>query len=459
MRFISVIFAGILVSSLFVIGAIPATTNATVTNEETPLNNGPFQASYLSMSITPDKTVYLTGETVNITVSTSAINTHIHLQAQLADGSQVEIANFTTNYSHTVSWTAPSTPGQIRFTCQGEALAEVWDYCTRYVCFGDPPDCHWDTYPCLRSITITGNASNDIRVFSRVTSISGHITDTNQRPVPGATVYLSNTAQSTTSNNDGYYEFGSYELEDNFALLNQIPTVTETVSVEAVACEPQPGKTIQVQADHGASDVNFILKRSFYPADIDLSQFTLAAFTGWPAAAEYSTWQNILGVTIDGPVQPTKLLFGTKEIPPLLFNIGDKKLYLVTNPEFGRYFLEVQGTVNTQYTVAAAATLNGIYLQPITTNGTIASKEVQRTRVMLEPDQLELKVIKPFPLLLIIIPAVVVLLGGLAAAYFLTGRKWLRPQKASTGRKRLKTKEKAKALTSGKSTVRKTKKK
>jgi hypothetical protein len=292
-----------------------------------------------------------------------------------------------------------------------------------------------------------------------MTSISGHILDTNQQPVPGATLYLSNTAQSTTSNNDGYYEFSSYELSNNFALLNQIPTVTETVSVEAIACEPQPGITVQVQAEHGATNVNFTLRRSFYPPDIDLSEFTFDTFSGWPEAEEYSTWQNIMGITIGGSVEPGRLLYGTKEISPQLFTIGNKKLYLITKPEFGSYFLELQGAQNTGYAVAAASTLNNTYLEPVTVSGSIEGQNSQRLRLTLEPGGIELKVIKPLPLLLIIIPIVIVLLGGLAAAYFLTRGKVRIRSKKSAARKSQKTKVAARTKTKEKSTVKKTKKK
>jgi hypothetical protein len=457
------ILTAILVSALFVIGSTitpyhaaasalpqkeaPSITHATLTNKAITTSDGSFQPSYLSMSLTTDKAVYLAGETVNITISTSSINTHIRLMAQLPDGSQQAIENFTTNYSHTVSWTAPSISGQIRLTCTGEALTEIWDYCTRWVCIGT--DCYWDNYPCLRSISITGNAYNDIRVFSRTASISGHIIDTNQRPVPGATVTILGTGQSTTSNGDGNYQF-TYQLGNNFGLVNQIPTVIDTITMDAVACEPQPGKSIQIQAESGASEVNFTLNRSFYPPDIDLSEFTFAAFPGWPAAKEYATWQNIAGITIDGEVQPTKLQYGTKEISPQLFDIGNKKLYLITTPEFGRYSLDVQGIPGTQYKVAAAVTLNGSYVQPVAINGTIESKGSQRLRFILESGQMQLQVIKPFPIIWIIIPIVVVLLGGLVAAYFLTGGK-TRWGKAFAGRKPSQTTE----LTKAKKTVQK----
>ncbi len=477
MRLNSWVWLTILVLGLFTIGSAvapchaivldspteksaPIITNATLADKETAPSKAAFQPSYLSMSLTTDKSVYLTGETINITVSTNAVNTHVRLQAQLPGGSQATVGNFTTNGTYTLSWMAPSTPGYIRFACYGEATTEIWDYCNRYVCPDlDGADCYWETYPCLRSIQVTGNASSDIRVFSRMTSISGHIIDTNQQPVPGATLYLSSTAQSTTSNNDGYYEFSSYELSNNFALLNQIPTVTETVSVEAIACEPQPGITVQVQAEHGATNVNFTLRRSFYPPDIDLSEFTFDTFSGWTEAEEYSTWQNIMGITIGGSVEPGRLLYGTKEISPQLFTIGNKKLYLIANPEFGSYFLELHGAQNTGYAVAAASTLNNTYLEPVTVSGSIEGQNSQRLRLTLEPGGIELKVIKPLPLLLIIIPIVIVLLGGLAAAYFLTRGKVRIRGKKSAARKSQKTKVAARTKTKEKSTVKKTKKK
>jgi len=420
------------------IESIPAITNATLSGEKTTPGKAAFQASYLSLSITTDKSIYLTGETVNITVSTNAFNTHIRVLAQLPGGYQETIGSFTTNATHTLSWQAPSTPGVITFTCEADAFMEAWDTCSRYVCVDD--DCSWEYYPCLRSIPVTDNAASSVRIFSRTTSISGNIIDTNQRPVPGAAIYLASTMQSTTSNDDGYYEFSSYQLGNNYALLNQIPTATETVSVEAIACEPQPGKTIQVQAESTASNVNFTLKRAFYPPDIDLSEFSFGAFTGWQEANEYATWQNILGITIAGPVEPGKLSYGTKDISPQLFNTGNKKLYLITNPEFGRYFLELQDAQKTGYTVAAAATLNNLYFEPVTVSGSIEGKNDQRLRLTVSPGGIELKVIKSASPLLFIIPAVVVLLGGLIAAYFLTRGKFHGTVKTFISRKSPKTK-------------------
>ena len=438
LRFTLLIWAAILILGLFAIGSAvapcyaavlyppteesaPIITNATLSSEEITQSKVAFQTSSLSLSIATDKPVYLTGETVTITVNTNVSNTYGRLLAKLPNGYQETIGSFSTSGTYTFTWPAPATSGQTELTCEGQAIVEVWSTCNRYVC--DGTDCWWDTYPCIQSMTVTGNAFYDIRVFNRVTSISGLVTDTNQRPIPGATVYLSGTRQSTTANNDGAYQF-TYELGNNYTSINQIPAVTETVSVEAVACEPQPGKAVQVQAERGASNVNFTLKRSFYPPGIDLSEFTFDAFPGWQEAKEYSTWQNILGITVNGPAEPRKLSYGNKEISPPLFNIGNKKLYLITKPEFGRYFLELQGPQNTEYTVASAATLNNSYLLPISVSGIIEGKDGQQLRLMLNQNGMELKPIKPFPLLLIIIPIVVVVIGGLIAAYFLTGRKF-----------------------------------
>ena len=471
MRLNSWTWLTILVLGLFIIGfavapchatisdppteeAIPIITNATLAGEDIAPSKAAFQTSYLSLSIGTDKSVYLTGETVNISVSTSTANTHIRLLAQLPDGSQETIGSFTTSGTYTLAWTAPSTSGYIRFICEGDALAEIWDTCTRYVCFDE--DCWWEPYPCLRSMRVTGNASADIRIFSRAASISGHVIDTNQNPVPMANVYVASTMQSTTTNNDGFYEFSSYQLGNNYALVNGIPTATETISVEAIACEPQPPITVQVQADGGATDVNFTMRRAFYPPDIDLPDFTFNAFPNWSEAEEYSTWQNILGITVDGPVEPKKFSYGTKEIlSPLLFNIGAKKLYLITNPEFGAYFLELQGAQNTGYTVAAAATLNNFYLEPVTFSGSIEGKDDQRLRLTLRADGIVLEVIKPTSPLIIIIPIVVVVLGGLAAAYFLTRGKFRITGKKPAVRKPPKTKDTAKTKISKKPAAKK----
>lgn len=200
MRFILLILVAILVLGLLTIGfmlapcqatasnfsaneATPIITNATLSNEETTPRKVAFQASYLSLSLRTDKPVYLTGETIAITVSTSVSNTRVRVLAQLSGGYQETIGNFTTSGIYTLSWPAPSTSGQVKFTCEGEAIVQVWSTCTRVVCADK--DCWWETYPCLQSTTVTGNAFYDIRVFSRATSISGSVTDTNQRPIPG----------------------------------------------------------------------------------------------------------------------------------------------------------------------------------------------------------------------------------------------------------------------------------
>jgi hypothetical protein len=437
---------------------MPAVIPTTATHNSDIWIDYPLQPSYLSLTLVTDKAVYLSGEQVNITLTTSAYNTHVNLTAQLPDGSQQTIGNFTFNYSHTVSWTAPETSGQIRLTCTGEALSEVWDYCTRYVCHGDPPDCHFEDYTCLRTITVTGSSYNDISVYSRTASISGAITDTNQRPVPGATVTILGTMQSTTSNSDGYYQF-TYQLGNNFGVVNQIPTVTDTLTVDAVACEPQPGKTIQIQAGQASSGVNFTLNRIFYAPDLDLSEFTYSDFNNWTAATDFTVWQNIAGITINGPVQVTRFQYGSKSISPMLFNITNKQLYLITMPELGSYTLDMQGSPNSQYTVAAAATLNSNYLQTVTVGGTIASSGSQRLRLNLQQGQIQLQVLKPFPVLAIIIPIVVIVIGGLVAAFFLTGGKnrWgkvFSRQKKSAATKITTTKTPTSKRTSVKSTAR-----
>lgn len=442
MRSSLLVLMAILISALFIFGIaitpyasalnspqkeiIPKANQATLNNNQTYFSHYPSQPSYLSLSVTTDKSVYLSGETVSITVTTSAINTHVSLAAQLPDGSTQSIENFTFNYTRTVSWTAPATSGQIRLNYDGDAIVEAWDYCTRYICTGPGlTDCHWQSYPCFRSFSVTGNTYNYITVFSRDTSVSGRIMDSNQRPIPGATVSILSTGQSTQSDNEGYYLF-TYKLGNIYTLVNEIPTANDTITVDAVACEPQPGKTIQIPAESGSSNIDFTLNRSFYPPDLDLSQFVYSSFPGWTAARDYVTWQNIAGITINSTVHVAKFQYGNKEISPMFFDIGNKILYLITAPESGRYLLDIQGPPDSQYTVAAAATVNGSYLPPITVNSAVESKGSQRLSFILQPDQIQLEVIKPFPVIGIIIPVIVIVLGGLAAAYFLTGgnKRW-----------------------------------
>jgi Carboxypeptidase regulatory-like domain len=402
---------------------VPSIIPATPTNDTAPLGIFPLQPSYLSLSLTTDKAVYLSGEVINITVSTTSIDTHISLMARLPDGSLQPIENFALNYSHTVSWTAPAVSGQIRIICDGEARVEVWNYCTRYVCTG-PSDniCHWANFPCLQTVPVTGNTYNDIRVFSRAAPVSGRVIDSNQRPVAGATVAILSTGQSTMTDNNGNYQL-TYQLGNNYGLVNQVPTMTDTLTVDAIACEPQPPKSIQIQAESGASNVNFALNRVFYPPDLDLPEFTYAAFSIWPPARDFFTWQNIAGITVEGQVQVTKIQYGSTELSPQFFTIGDKGLYLITTPQPGRYLIDIQGPPNSQYAAAAAATVNSAYIEPVTVNSTLGPTGSQRLRFTLQSDQIQLQVLKTFPILALIIPVIVAVLGGLVAAFFLTGGK------------------------------------
>jgi len=405
---------------------VPQTTPAILSRNTAPPADYLPQPSYLSLSLTTDKSIYLTGEVINITVSTSTFNTHISMMARLPDSSLQPIENFTLNYSHTVSWTAPNVSGPIRIICDGQAQAEVWNYCTRFMCFG-PSDnsCHWETFPCLQTVPVTGNTYNDIRVFGRNAPISGRVIDSNQRPVSGATVTLISTGQSTMTDNNGNYQM-TYQLGNNYGLINQIPSAPDNLTVDAIACEPQSPQSVQIQAEVGAPNVNFTLNRVFYTPDLDLSEFNYASFSGWPPARDLATWQNIAGITVDGPVQIAKLQYDSTEISPQLFTIGSKQLYLITTPQPGSYLIDIGGTPNSVYTAAAAATVNSSYLEPVTVDTTIPAQGSQRLRFTLQSDQIQLQVYKPFPLPAIIIPVVVVVLGGLAAAYFLTGgrQRW-----------------------------------
>ncbi len=441
MKFSLLVLSAILVSALSIVGlAVAPTASAlpSLQRETTPIEF-PLQPYYLSVTLTTDKAVYLAGETVSITVTTSVINTHVRITAQLLDGSESQIGSFTFNYSHTFSWTAPATSGQIRLNCDAEALTEVWDYCTRLVCVGpDDTDCHLENAPCLRTITVTGNTYNSISVFPRTASVSGRVLDTNQNPVPGAALTLGSTGQTATSGNDGSYQF-SLQLGNNYGLINGIPAVTDTITVDAVACEPQPGKNVQIQAGQNASSVNFTLNRVFYPADLDLSYFTYAALPGWTAARDFATWQNIMAFTVDGPVQLAEVRLGNQPVTPTSFDIIGKKLYFITAPELGSYVLDIAGAPNSEYTIGAAATINGNYLQQTGVTSALNSSGNERLKFVLEPGQIQLQVRQPFPIALTIIIIVIFVLGGLAAAFFLTGgiKRW---RTAFTFRKPAKTK-------------------
>src|SRR4030042_6149123 len=120
MRLNSCTWLTILVLGLFTIGPVvapcsaavsdspaeksaPIITNATLAGEETAPGKASFETSSLSLSLTADKPVYLTGEPINITVSTSTTNTHVRVQAQLPRGRQETLGDFTTNGTYAIS--------------------------------------------------------------------------------------------------------------------------------------------------------------------------------------------------------------------------------------------------------------------------------------------------------------------------------------------------------------------
>jgi len=425
MKFGLLVLTAILISTLSIVGlaVVPAASASSSLHPERSLNEYPFQpySSYLSLTLTTDKAVYLSGETVDITMTTNAYNTHVRLTARLPDGSLSQIGSFTFNYSHTVSWTAPATAGQIRLNGDADALMEVWDYCNRWICT-DNTTCHWANFPCLRTAAVMGNTYNTINVYSRNASIGGRVVDTSQNPIPGATVTISSTGQTTTTGSDGSYQF-NLQFGNSYGLTNGVPTVFDTITVDAVACEPQPGKTVQIEAGQSISNVDFTLNRIFYPADLDPSYFTYDALVGWTEARDFATWQNITSITVDGPAQIVQIQFGSPPVAPMAFSLGGKSVYFVTAPQFGRYQLDMGGEPGAQFIVSAAATVNGSYLPQTALNGALGSNGSQRVRLNLEPDQIQLQLARSLPIALVIVPIVIVIIGGLVAAFFLTGGK------------------------------------
>ena len=396
-------------------------TSATLADRQTPPGRlGPATSS-LSLSLSVEPTVCLTEEWVGISVRTNIDGAKVRLLAELASGATEEIGEFTVRGSRTEQWRAPRSSGLVELLCEGSAQVQemVWTTCYTTAVVGQ--QLVIQSYPCQRILTRTykDTTSCDLRVYDRRAPISGQVTDTRNQPVCGAVVRLPGTGQSTKATSQGKFNLSSYEISGSYELQGDVPTASETVSVEAVACKAQ-SRTIQVPAERGVSNADFTLERCFYPAAISMSKFTLDAFSGWQEAEEYSTWQNILGITIQGPVEVTALRFGGKELSPQSFDI-DSELYLITEPEMGRYFMELQGTRNGPYTVAGAATVDGHPLEEMVIIGEIEAGDTERVRLVLQSDSLEVEYIKPFPLLLVLIPAIVGLAGGLAGAYFLTG--------------------------------------
>jgi hypothetical protein len=417
--------------------ATPIVTNATLSNVEPNSSKAAFQASYISLSLKTDKSVYLTDETIAITVNTSAANTHVRLLAQLPDGSQATIGEFNTSGSYTQSWST-SMPGQVRITCEGTATVLVWTTCIRSICVGG--DCWFDTYPCQQPTQVTGSASSDIRVYSRETSISGYVSDSSNQPIAGGLVRLTNDTSVYTTDSSGYYKL-DYTIGDNYQLgNNQIPTATETISFEAIACEPNSLK-VDVPAERGVSNANITLQRLFYPPAIDLSKFTFDNFSNWSEAKNLETWRNMLGIAIESPTELKSLKFESKELQAKndykTFRIDNQTLYLITDPKTGRYHLIIEGKQSSQYNVAASATLDSNYIEEVTLSDGIEAGKSQRLRLSLQADSLELVRSEgfSFPLALVIIPIAIFIVGGLAAAYFLTGGKLGNLKRAFAGAK------------------------
>jgi hypothetical protein len=400
-------------------------TNAVLADKETPFNNRLYQSSRLSLAVETDKSVYLTGEPVKITITTNAINTHVILEAQFPDGSKQNIQNFTFNYSRTIPWTAPATSGQITLSCDGDAIIEVQSTCTGVTC-DSSGNCYLYSYPCTQSTTVKGSTSTDINVYGRATSISGYVKDSLGQPITGALVRLANDTAYKTTDSNGYYKL-DYTIGDDYQLSNsQIPTATDTINFEAIACKPDSLK-VQIPVEHGVNNADVTLHRFFYPPAIDLSKFTFDNFSNWTKAKNLETWQNILAISVERPTELKRLALEGKQLEAnndfKTFDIDGQTLYLITKPDTGRYFFNIECKQNSEYRVAASATLDSSPIEEIVLNDDIEAGKSQRIRLTLKDDSLELVRIKGFPMALAIIPIAISLAGGLAAAYFITGGK------------------------------------
>jgi len=383
------------------------------------------QVPTLSIQLGTGQTAYLAGETIVITIGTNLSNTKVRLLAQYDDGEQQEVSKFTFSGSRAIDWN-PTKLGRIQITAEGQAEVQVKEWTTCYGVSYAGKQAYIYSYPCEQVVTKTvkDTATRSLKIYPRQTSISGRIVDNLKQPVAGASIYLSSTKQSTTTDRDGYYKFRTYELGNNYAVITDIPTFKETISIEAVACN-RFSDSIQVPAGEGLSSADFTLHRCFWPAAIEPADFTASAFSGWSEANNVQTWKNILGITVDGPVEISKVRFEGRELPPgslKSFPMGSKKLYLVTKPETGRYFLELESIQGGEYQVSTAATLADVPLaQSNMVNGSLKAKQSRLLRILLSENQIVLEHSKGIPLVLIIVPTIFGIIGGVAAAFLLTG--------------------------------------
>ena len=397
--------------------------------------NGPgiqvtSQYSSLSLRLSLPRQSFLTGENTEVTVSTNLSGTQVSLYYEI-NNNRTAITAATINGSQRFSIKTPDRAGQARLICEGNATVIYWTTCTGvqvcgYDVNGLPNLCTY-TYPCQREMVVYDTAATEFRNYGRNTSISGTIYDSFNRPVNDASVQLSNGTSRTTATN-GLYTFDDFLLGDNYRLEGGVPTVDATITVDAVACKQQ-SKNISIQAEQPLNGVDINLNRVFYPPRINPSNFTFSAFSGWPAAHNVSTWEDILAITPVGNAQLSSIYYGGSGLTttPLEFKsfiLDNQNLYLLPGPKTGRHRLDFAVNPPGKYDVYAAANLKGIGpLKEISAPGK-GEKPVEKFSLAIGNRKFdELKQIDILDWTLVLILVAAGILGGLVATFLVLGRK------------------------------------
>ena len=412
------------------VGTHPSHTSAI----ENTLNNQ--QVSVLSqyqplhVMITLPRRSFLTSENIEVSVSTNVSGTKIELYYEI-DGERTSITGATIYSNESLSFKTPEKTGQIRLVCEANALITYVDICNgEYFCgydsYGSPTFCPY-SYPCLKETIVYDTAVTEFRNYSRIISISGTIYDTLQNPINEATVSLSN-GMSQTSSIEGSYRFDNFMIGDNYYLSGGRPTVTATITANAVACRQQV-QTIQIMAEQPLNGVDISLNRIFYLPHINPTYFTFSAFDGWPEARSVATWEDILAITSSENAKIFNINYGSSGLTNMpahfkSFVISGQNVVLLPNPGTGRYRLDFSVDPSGHFYVYAAANLKGsISLKEIQAIGK-GEKPMEKLSLKVSHTSLELGSIEILDPLIVILIAIAGIIAGFVVTFFILGRQY-----------------------------------
>lgn len=409
----------------------------------------PEQSPSVSVSLTTNKPAYLTGENIQVTctfsgtgdVSWVSDSFKISIKATVDNGNTEEIVPAEQlRGRRTYNWKAPSSPGTISFTCHGQAIYQTSTTTYQTVCL---PKGGCITIP----ITVTqdnqleDNADVTTQIYNPIAPLSGAVIDQAGKPISGAIVNTSIGGQKVNTDSKGNFIINNYRVGTGYVIKNGIPTADETVSVQAVACETVQ-KLIEVPATSGISNANFSLTRCFYPAGVDLSQFTLDTFSGWSESANSSTWQNIIGISVDKQLQlkgdSIEFRSTTKNLSSEMltlkpFQIGQKKLFLLTQPGAGRYFMDFTGEQPGAYQIDFSCTRGAVQLPDASTTRNFNAGSSQRIAFDIRENPNSIEIVKDVNVTLIAVIAGLLVLAAVAVVFLRQHENRLLLQKVFAG--------------------------